>query len=239
MSTLRNIAAHLWRGSIVRKANIVLGITGATLSAACAADSVVAPIATRTTRSTPGTAFDMSKPGTVSKAAQDSIKQYTKAQMDSLQTDWQAYKSAVHAGLVDAEFVRCAPKPVVTVTKVIGPKGGALKIGPHTFEVPAGALDSNVAITATAPMNSRLEIQFEPHGLQFGRPVRMTMSYKGCIVPDGALLGVAYMGREVAPADSLQGIVRALMPTSDDKGASAVSALTDHFSGYTVTWGRQ
>ncbi|GJG85737.1 hypothetical protein tb265_09180 [Gemmatimonadetes bacterium T265] len=250
MSTLRNIAAHLWHGSIVRKANVVLGITGAALSAACAAENAVAPVAPSSQRahadlSTQDSAFDVNGDGRLSpaeqaakKAARDSIKQYNKAQMDSLKADWQAYKRAVQSGLIEAAFLRCEPKPEVSVTRVIGPKGGTFNIGPHKFEVPAGALDTNVTISATAPTNSRDELRFEPHGLQFNKPVQMTISYKGCVVPDSVVLGVSYVSHPEQSAAALTARTDQRMPTHDDKGTSAVTALTDHFSGYMVTWTR-
>lgn len=247
MSTLRNIAAHLWRGSIVRKANVVLGITGAALSAACAAEQAVAPIgAGPRMLSATDSAYDADGDGRLSaaenavkKATQDSIKQYNKAQLDSLKRDWQAFKRAVQSGDLEADFVRCEPKPTVSVSKVIGPKGGSFNIGPHKFEVPAGALDSNVTITATAPMGSRDELQFEPHGLQFKQPVQMTISYKGCVVPDSAVLGVSYVERQPDSPFAVRARTTQRMPAHDDKVATSVSALTDHFSGYVVTWGRR
>lgn len=242
MSTLRNIAAHLWRGSIVRKANVVLGLTGAALSAACAAENITAPASTgpRALSATDQT-FDADGDGHLSKdekAAKDSVKRYNKAQLDSLKRDWQAFKRAVKSGEIEADFLRCEPKPAVAVSKVIGPKGGAFNIGPHKFEVPSGALDSNVTITATAPTSSRDEIQFEPHGLQFNKPVQMTLNYKGCVVPDSAVLGVAYVARDTDSPWVLRARTTERMPAHDDKAATTVTALTDHFSGYMVTWQR-
>lgn len=246
MSTLRNIAAHLWCGSHIRKANVVLGITGAALSAACAAEQVAAPTgAGPRMLSATDSVFDANGDGRLSKgekatkkATQDSVKQYNKAELDSLKRDWQAFKRAVQSGQIEADFVSCEPKPAVSVTKVLGPKGGAFNIGPHKFEVPAGALDSNVTITATAPTSSRDELQFEPHGLQFSKPVQMTISYKGCVMPDSAVLGVSYVERQLDTPFALRARTTERMPTRDDKAATSVSALTDHFSGYLVTWSR-
>ena len=249
MSTLRNIAAHLWRGSLVRKANVVLGITGAALTAACAADNALAPqqqmARVRADLSIKDQAFDADSDGHLSREEQDAKKTaeraanaQTKAQMDSLKKDWEAYKRAIKAGLVETDFLRCEPKPEIAVTKVIGPKGGGFNIGPHKFEVPAGALDSNVTITATAPASSVAEVQFQPHGLQFNKPVQMTISYKGCVIPDSVVLGVAYVDHSLN-AQSWKGPTAQRMPANDDKPATSVSALTDHFSGYVISWSRQ
>ncbi len=241
MSTLRNIAAHLWRGSLVRKANVILGVTGAALSAACAAEQVTAPsAATATSNVAPTGAGPRAgrSPANSARSAKDSVKQYNKAQMDSLKADWQAYQRAVQNGTVEADFLRCEPKPALSVTKVIGRKGSTFNIGPHKFEVPAGALDSNVAITATAPTNSVADLRFQPHGLQFNKPVQMTISYKGCVVPDSAVLGIAYVAHPWQSAIGLRGKADQRMPAHDDKTTSTVSGLTDHFSGYMVTWAR-
>ena len=251
MSTLRNTAARLWQGSHVRKANLVLGVTGAILSAACAAEQAVAPVAASpqrlsADRARQGAAFDSErdeKQSPTDKAAADAAKKaanaVSKAQMDSLKADWEAYKRAVKAGTVDVDFVRCEPKPEVSVTKVIGPKGGAFNIGPNKFEVPAGAVDSNVTITATMPTKSIAELEFEPHGLQFNKPVQMTISYKGCVVPDSATLGVSYITHPWQSAVALRGASTQRMPAHDDKATTTISALTDHFSGYVVAWSRQ
>ncbi len=251
MSTLRNIAVGLWRGSLIRKANVVLGVTGAILSAACAAEQAVAPNASSAQRlradiSAQDATYDADGDGHLSpaekaakKAATDSIKQFNKEQLDSLKADWTAYKRALHDGVIEADFLRCEPKPEISVTKVLGPKGGSFNIGPHKFEVPAGALDSNVTITATAPTRSVAELQFQPHGLQFNKPVQMTISYKGCVVPDNTVLGVAYVKQPLQSAVAVRALTDQRMPAHDDKATTTISALTDHFSGYVVSWARQ
>ena len=249
MSTLRNIAAHLWRGSHVRKANVVLGVTGAALSAACAAEQIAAP--TSAGPRADGAVGDLVSstpalppapaPAPLTKAQQDSLRQYNAAQLDSLKADFAAYKRAVgHGGGLGEEVVRCAPKPAVSITKVIGPKGGMFNIGPHTFQVPAGALDSNVTITATAPTSSADELQFQPHGLLFNKPVQMTINYKGCVVPKDVTLGVSYLGHLYTDSTgTTHAHVKERMPAHNDPATTSVSALTDHFSGYAVTWSRQ
>ncbi len=245
MSTLRNIATHVWRGSIVRKANVVLGVTGAALTAACAAENVVGPqpqSRQSSAASSRGATFDLGTPAPKPAPAPKPKPgpSVSAAQLDSLQQDFQAYKHAVQSGYAQAEFLVCSPKHAVTVRKVVGPKGLVFNVGPHKFSVPAGALDTNVTITATAPASLNDELQFEPHGLQFNKPVQMTMSYKGCVVPSDAVLGVAYVGHHgnAAASDSSHGATKQRMPAHDDKTTSAVSALTDHFSGYVITWGR-
>ena len=243
MSTARNIAAHLWRGSIIRKANIVLGITGAALSAACAADQIAGPGSTPQGISASKGRHHMGDVSVDPRAPKEDPKKaansQSKAQMDSLKQDWAAYKQAVKDGSVDEDFLRCEPKPEVSVTKKIGRKGGDIHVGPHTFSVPAGALDSDVVITAFAPTSSRAELKFAPHGLQFSKPVEMSISYKGCVVPENAELGVSYIDHPGQSYSGWKGMAAKKQPAHDDKTTTAVSALTDHFSGYVVSWARQ
>jgi hypothetical protein len=244
MSTLRNIAAHLWRGSNVRKANLILGVTGAALTAACAAEQAVAPVApsgpnaaraaqgaSATRTADPSAGFFASK-GDNGKGGGKHKDDYSQAELDSLASSPAAYQSAVQPGGT-ALFLTCKPKHTTSTKRVIGPAGGTLSLGENTFVVPAGALDSAVKITVTAPQSTHAELEFAPHGLHFNKPVEMTLSYKGCVVPDSASLGVAYVGGTFVP------IAKERMPSHHDKASASVSALTDHFSGYYISWARR
>ena len=64
-------------------------------------------------------------------------------------------------------LLQCTPLPYDSVTEIIGPEGGTIQVGPHTFTVPAGALDTAVAITAVTPSDTINQIQFQPEGLVF------------------------------------------------------------------------
>src|SRR5438128_86704 len=59
-------------------------------------------------------------------------------------------------------LLRCSPLTYDSVTQTIGPLGGTLQVGPHTFSVPAGALDSTVSITAVVPAGTVNVVQFQP-----------------------------------------------------------------------------
>jgi hypothetical protein len=164
------------------------------------------------------------------KKAAEEQKKRQKAWYDSLKADWSRYKKRVAHG-ERVEFLRCEPRPYAEVSKQIGPRGGTLRIGPHQLTIPPGALDAVVTITGRAPTGPVVDLQFEPHGLEFKKPVEMAFDYKGCIVPDDEVLGVVYVshGRRVLEE----------MPSTDNRPLSKISALTDHFSGYMVSSGRR
>ncbi len=59
------------------------------------------------------------------------------------------------------------------VSQVIGPWGGVIRLPDAglTVTVPFGALSARTRITVTAPAGDLVGYHFEPHGLQFQRPV--------------------------------------------------------------------
>jgi hypothetical protein len=94
-------------------------------------------------------------------------------------------------------LLSCTPLPADSVTQVIGPAGGTINVGPHTFTVPAGALDSAVAITAVAPSDVVNRVVFQPSGLWF-QQAAMTMSYANC-----GVLG-SWLPKQIAYVDDLR-----------------------------------
>lgn len=219
-----------------------LGCATSTLLVACSADTVTAPGGP-----VPSAHFAAGKSEAekaaedslkaVEKAVKDSIKaeeragrNLAKAQLDSLKDDWDAYKKAVKKTGLKGSVLRCEPQKRESDTEIIGPKGGTLSMGPHRLVIPEGALDHDVVITGTAPSNPAVNLEFAPHGLQFKKPVEMVIDYKQCIVPDDQELGVTYMGPGWRAIEQ--------MPSSDKRSVSRISALTDHFSGFVVTWSR-
>src|SRR2546428_9275287 len=57
----------------------------------------------------------------------------------------------------------CTPMPSATATQTVGPAGGGIRIGPHALSIPAGALNTPVTITATAPSGHVKRAPFQPH----------------------------------------------------------------------------
>lgn len=233
------------------RALAALGCAGAGVLAACSTDPATAPAG-------PGArpAAAMSAADSVEEFVRDSVRQadkatrdsvedardaakaaarvqknLAKAQLDSLKKDWEKYKQAVKRGGVKVEALRCEPQPRAGETKVIGPKGGVIKMGLSQLVIPPGALDTNVTITGTAPTSSAVEVQFQPHGLLFKRSVEMTIDYGKCVVPDTTELDVTYT------LNGWWGVER--MPSADARRDKRITALTDHFSGYVLTIGRR
>src|SRR3989449_2174950 len=74
----------------------------------------------------------------------------------------------------------CTPMPTATATQTVGPAGGVIRIGPHALSIPAGALNTPVTITATAPSDNVNPRPFHPQGLLFQRAATLTTSYANC-----------------------------------------------------------
>jgi hypothetical protein len=244
----------------MRRHRLTSGLALSTLAAAalaCAPDAPVAPTAARAPETTPLLALDKSDfdadgdgrldpaekaameraedaakaAEKAAKAAADAAERAEKEQFERMKKDWKLYKDAVKKNRAEVEFVRCEPLPRAEARKTIGPKGGTLHVGPHALEIPKGALTEEVEITARTEMGSQREVEFQPHGLQFKAPVVLTMSYDRCIVPAWASVEVVYTdgGNRIVERHA----------SSDDKALKAVEALTDHFSGYAVAYGRR
>ena len=113
--------------------------------------------------------------------------------------------------------------------KNIGPGGGTIQIGPHRLVVPAGALSTTLTIQGVAPGDNVVSVHFEPEGLRFARPARLTLSYAHC-PPMPRLLPkrIAYT------TDLLE--IQELLGSVDDLLRKRVSARLDHFSRYAVAW---
>jgi hypothetical protein len=101
-----------------------------------------------------------------------------------------------------------------------------LRVGPHSLYIPPGALRGVETITATAPAGRLVEVQFQPHGLQFERPATLTMSYRHCGLLGKILPRIVY-------ADENRNILEVLL-SLPNLLTRTVSAKTDHFSSYLV-----
>lgn len=127
-------------------------------------------------------------------------------------------------------LLKCNPMPEYTATQVIGPAGGTMRIGPHTFTVPAHALSSYVTITADAPHDNTNRIEFQPEGLTFATPATLTMSYANC-----NLLG-SLLPKHIAYVDDNLNILYYLLGGVDNLLTQKVSGQVNHFSDYAVAW---
>ena len=122
----------------------------------------------------------------------------------------------------------CTPMAADTVSQVIGPSGGVMSIGPHTFTVPPGALDVPVTITAVAPSDTVNVVFFEPEGLQFEQPATLTLSYANCWSLLPTPRGIVHVSDQLVILHVLRAVA--------DPSSKTVSAHLRHFSGYAVDW---
>ena len=133
-------------------------------------------------------------------------------------------------GLLQATgLLQCSPLPYASTTKVIGPAGGTIQVGPHTLIIPPGALSQNVTITAEAPSARVNSVRFTPQGQRFTVPAVLTMSYSNC-----NLLG-KLLPKEIAYTDDNLNILSYLI-SLDNLLSKKVTGKLDHFSRYAVAW---
>jgi hypothetical protein len=121
---------------------------------------------------------------------------------------------------------RCPTDGYGSVTRLIGPAGGTIKVGPHSLVIPAGALASTVAITATAPAGQYVKVDFQPAGLRFSTSATLRLSYAECAGLPPLLPKVVYL-------NDLLSILEVL-PSLNDLANERVTAKVRHFSGYAI-----
>lgn len=145
-----------------------------------------------------------------------------------------------------------ALKSDITVTQVIGVKGGTLRIPQAglTIEFAPGALTMNTPITATALAGSLVAYEFGPHGTQFQAPVTITQDMKQTTIDKKAsqadsLFG-GYMPQGAADING-DSVHVSEMHKSDTKVGKdffggkvlkSTSFVVPHFSGYILISGR-
>ena len=126
-------------------------------------------------------------------------------------------------------LLACPPQASVSTTTVVGPAGGRIEVGPHVLDIPAGALDHAVTITATAPSASVVRLDLEPHGLAFDTRAVLTLSYAHC-----GLIYSLWPKRIAYTSDALA-ILEYLL-SWDTLFPRRVSAPLQPFSTYALPW---
>jgi len=140
------------------------------------------------------------------------------------------------------ELLSCPVSPRRTARKTIGRAGGTLAVGRHKLSIPAGALAQNVTITATQVAGAAPQVEFQPHGLQFARPARLTLDYSHCRVPGWPPLAIVYYTTDAAGLHIEEYLDAAWTGTGDedededDEGGARLAAALEHFSGYAVAY---
>ncbi len=129
------------------------------------------------------------------------------------------------------QILTCKSQSYAYDSEVIGPWGGMLRVGKHTFYVPPGALDSDVRITAEAPAGNTISVRFNPEGLKFDRnhePV-LTLDYSDCGLVRNLL------PKRIAYTDERLNIL-SILQSLDNIFTHRVSARIEHFSRYAIAF---
>jgi hypothetical protein len=126
------------------------------------------------------------------------------------------------------DFLRCDPLQNASDTRVIGPAGGQLNIGPHTLTIPAGALAAPTVISGQMPTSAVASVQLSPHGLNFAVPATLELDFRHCQRVAGRPETVVYVDEA---GNALE------WPVTAVRGQRA-SATIWHFSQYAMSSGR-
>ena len=116
------------------------------------------------------------------------------------------------------------------VTRTIGGTGGVIRLPRSglTVFVPWGAVREPTEITVTAPAGNLVGYHFEPHGLEFRRPVTLAQDMTLADLLSGERLTAAYfMGPLEPTVTALESLPLWLLRTL---GVFRI----DHFSGYVI-----
>jgi hypothetical protein len=136
-------------------------------------------------------------------------------------------------------LVACA-QSYDSATKVFGPAGDTMQVGPHILAIHANALTDTVRITAVAPAANVRWVRFQPDGLVFlptvdGWSALVVTNYKDCGVPTMDTLRIAQVNDSLAILGYLQTFVQSRKnPWS--QANQFVVGLLQHFSNYAVAW---
>jgi len=132
------------------------------------------------------------------------------------------------ASVLPPGLVPCVNLPFSSRTRTIGPRGGIITVGPNKLKIPRGALEQPTKITMTVTSARGVnEVDLEPEGLQFDKPVSLTMSYANCDI-SGRTGPYA-----IAFVDDALNILY-YVPSRDNSRSKRVTGKLEHFSTYVV-----
>lgn len=127
----------------------------------------------------------------------------------------------------DGHLLRCTPLVADSAAAWIGPTGGTLAVGPHRFEVPAGALAEPVRITARIQPDSLVAVKFGPSGLQFATPARLHLATGQCATLPSTSLAIAHVN------DAGTQVIEVL---SSNEEVGGIWAEIAHFTRYAIAY---
>ena len=157
-------------------------------------------------------------------------------QMDPLLVDGLLGGVVTDLGRVVGGLLTCEPLPFTSASQVVGPQGGTIRFGQHQLVIPTGALDRYVRISVEAPSDTVNSVRLFPHGLDFDKPARLTLSYGNCGLLASTLnmLGLYKPIRIAYTTEQLR--ILYWVPSTDDKWRQQTTGYLDHFSRYAVGW---
>lgn len=123
-------------------------------------------------------------------------------------------------------LISCWPHPYAYGAAIIGPEGGAVKAGHHSFSVPAGALTEAVVISMVAPPSYNVEVEMQPKGLAFQSAAVIGLNYRHCDKEFIESLFIVYVDES--------GNLLYRVPSKDDRQGRTVYGAIDHFSRYAI-----
>ena len=135
---------------------------------------------------------------------------------------------------------------VHAATVVVGPQGGQIALPGAGFlmRIPAGAVETETAISVTAFDGKAVAYEFAPHGLQFREPVLIEQTLANTTAERDArirsLLLAGYYEGGTSSIDDNTGtaIISERMPARVSNDAMSVRFEIAHFSGYIIATGR-
>jgi hypothetical protein len=125
------------------------------------------------------------------------------------------------------DLLTCSQQQYAVTEQVVGPKGGTIKVGSHSLNIPQGALTKNVTIKAEQMPGSTNSVRFSPEGLRFTEPAQLTLSYQNCLL-------VLLPKHIVYTTEKLK--ILEVLRTLDLFQKKSASAPIDHFSRYAVAY---
>jgi len=128
----------------------------------------------------------------------------------------------------------CPTRTTESVTGMIGPTGGSLKVAGHKLNIPAGAVSSPTTFTLTAPAGRYLKLEItagDSEHYRFSAPVAVTISYARCKRQNLARTSFAawYI-------DTESEVPLAYMGGRSNPERKTLTFSTDHLSTYAVAY---
>jgi hypothetical protein len=124
-------------------------------------------------------------------------------------------------------LLACSPQRYQITTRMVGPRGGRIKVGSHILNIPAGALSQDVEIVVEQLSSSTNQVRLSPDGLAFDVPAELTMSYSNC-------LAVPQQKKVVSTDEELR--ILELFQSDDQPQSKTVTSRIGDFSRYAVAY---